>query len=202
MQVRREALAVFGKQAKCFSTGGMNFVFVRSQQPGEDARTQKLDNWEALENPLCPAKVHHVGKPFAAKLLEKDDSFLPSIRPGGKFNAGGGRKERMCQLICKPLVALYSLTKTSLKASLRGRVQWELLVSHPFPKEHAAACECRGVLNLMGEQPKPSVRRKGNWSPFENTDLKRKTVSSDFQWKTKIKCLLYSWYHRYNFFIG
>lgn len=93
--MRREALAVFGKQAKCFSTGGMNLAFVHSQQPGEGARTQKLNNWEALENPLCPAKVHHVDKPFTAKLLEKDDSFLPSIRPGEKLNARGGRKQRM-----------------------------------------------------------------------------------------------------------
>ena len=73
----------------------MNLGFVRSQQPKEGARTQELDDREALENPLCPAKVHHVGKPFAAKPVEKDDSFLPSIRPGEKVNTGGERTQRM-----------------------------------------------------------------------------------------------------------
>lgn len=47
------------------------------------------------ENPLCSAKVHHVGEPFTAKLVETDDSFLPSIRPGEKLNTGGERTQRM-----------------------------------------------------------------------------------------------------------
>lgn len=84
-----------GTRAKCFSTGGMNLGFAQSQQPAEGGRTQELDNWEAPENPLCPAKIHHVGEPFAAKLVEKDDSFLPSVRPGEKLNTGGERTLRM-----------------------------------------------------------------------------------------------------------
>lgn len=42
---------------------------------------------EAQENPLCPARVHNVGKLFIPKLFKKDDSFLPTSRPEEKFKA-------------------------------------------------------------------------------------------------------------------
>lgn len=82
---------------------------MRSQQPAEGARTQELDNWEAPENPLCPAKVHHVGGPFAAKLVEGDDSFLPASGPGEKLNTGERGHKGSDNLFANLCTALYSL---------------------------------------------------------------------------------------------
>lgn len=128
--------------------------FVHSQQPTEGARTQEPDNREAPENPLCPAKVHHVGKPFAAKLVEKGDSFLPPLRPGEKLNTGGARTQRMWQLLCK---ALHSPVLTN--AGLRSSVLCKLLVPYPVPKEFTPHQRHRCL-------QKPSLCRNFNFSPF------------------------------------
>lgn len=62
-------------------------MLVRSQQLGEGTRTQGLGKQEASGNPLCPANVHHTGKPFIVQLWAREDSFLLPIRPGEKVKA-------------------------------------------------------------------------------------------------------------------
>lgn len=86
----------FGEAGQVFCSRRNEFrALCAVSKPTEGARTQEPDNREAPENPLCPAKVHHVGEPYTAKLAEEGDSLLPALGPGEKLNTGGERTQRM-----------------------------------------------------------------------------------------------------------
>lgn len=106
---------------------------MRSQQPTGGARTWPPDSREAPENPLCPAKVHHVGEPFAAKRVEKGDSFLPPLGPGEKNQTREERGHKGCD----NLFAKLCNSPVLITAGLHCSVFCELLGPHPVPPRHS-----------------------------------------------------------------
>lgn len=95
---------LFGSQARCSSIGRMKLAFVHSQQLGERTRIQNLDNREAPGKPFLPCQEFPPWASFTATLFEKDDSFIPSIRPEGKLRARAERKQcdSSSAKLCRP----------------------------------------------------------------------------------------------------
>lgn len=120
---------------------GNELALVRSQQTGEGARIQKLDNTEALGNPLRPARSPPLGKPHSQTVWKtwfiypihqarrtkshkergnRHDSSSAKLLPGGFTSARTGPGSRVSHFSAEKSATVRCQVRSTTEQSSRN----------------------------------------------------------------------------------